>query len=115
MAKTVAIGVDLGTRPLICTSASPYTFGDECLQSAIEKDYDQAENWIAEQIVEGCKWLYALAEQGKADVVVLEDLKKPLEESRNKKLQLEYRRNILPCLDKNAKIVLEALIKESLV
>lgn len=42
MAKTVAIGVDLGTRPLICTSASPYTFGDECdIKEELEKMKEQ--------------------------------------------------------------------------
>lgn len=68
------MGVDLGLRHLISTSAY-YGFGDETLLFAIRDSFDEAESWIAKQICIGSAWLCGWAEEKKADIIALEDLK----------------------------------------
>ena len=74
MRRHIAMGVDLGLRHLISTSAY-YGFGDETMLFAIRDDFNQAENWIAEQILSGSAWLYDWTKKNKANIIVLEDLK----------------------------------------
>ena len=73
MRKNVVMGVDLGLRHLISTSAY-YGFGDETMLFAI-REFNRAENWIAEQILRGSEWLYDWTTENRANVIVLEDLK----------------------------------------
>ncbi len=74
MRKKIVMGVDLGFRRLISTSAY-YGFGDEMMLYTIKDDFNQAENWIAEQILRGSAWLHGWAKEQKANVIALEDLK----------------------------------------
>jgi len=72
--ERVVIGVDIGLRHLISTSAN-YGFGDETMLSAIRGSFDEAESWIAKQICIGSAWLCDLAKKKKADIIALENLK----------------------------------------
>ena len=74
MRKQVIMGVDLGLRHLISTSAL-YGFGDELMLFTMRDNFNQAENWIAEQISRGSKWLFSWAIEKEANVIALEDLK----------------------------------------
>lgn len=72
--RKVVMGVDLGLRHLISTSAY-YGFGDEMMLLTIRDSFDEAESWIAEQICRGSAWLCGWAKEKKADIIALEDLK----------------------------------------
>lgn len=72
--KQVVMGVDLGLRHLISTSAY-YGFGNEMMLSTIRSSFDEAESWIAEQICRGSAWLCSWAKEKEADIIALEDLK----------------------------------------
>lgn len=72
--EKVVMGVDLGLRRLISTSAY-HGFGDEMMLSAIRDSSDEAGSWIAEQICRGSAWLCDWAEKNRAGIIALEDLK----------------------------------------
>jgi transposase len=89
MRKQVVMGVDLGLRHLISTSAY-YGFGDEMMLFTIRDSFNEAENWIAEQICRGSAWLCDWAKEKEANIIALEDLKiGRLDVSKNEKMVLE--------------------------
>jgi IS605 OrfB family transposase len=66
------MGVDLGIRQLIATSAY-YGWGDSLLDT-IKNDFEGSKRFICEQIPKGSIWLYNWSIENDANVIVLENL-----------------------------------------
>jgi len=107
MNKEIVMGIDLGVKRSIATSAF-YGFGDETMYNAVTEHYGEAKSWIAEWIIRLSAQLNAYIRNHGVNVIAMEDLNIPrMTISENMKEYLTALKNEIEKVAKENRVIIK--------